>query len=64
MIMHPNQQTTGRKWHNIEPTTQRLSAAIPFSIAPIHAPFATSRLHNSSEKEKLIAHPNKGIIQQ
>jgi len=64
MIMHPNQYIKGRKCHSIEPTTQQLSGAIPFSIAPIHVPFATPHLHNSSEKEKLIAHQSKGIIQQ
>lgn len=64
MIMHPNQQTTGRKCDNIEPTTQRLSTAIPFAIAPIHALFATSLLHNPSEKESIIAHQSKGIFQQ
>ena len=64
MIMHPNQQTTGRKCDNIEPTTQRLSSAIPFSIAPIHALFAISRVHNPSEKESIIAHQSKGIFQQ
>lgn len=64
MIMHPNQQTTGRKCDNIEPTTQRLSAAIPFSIAPTHALFAPSHVHNLSEKESIIAHQSKGIFQQ
>lgn len=64
MIMHPNQYIKGRKCDNIEPIAQRLSPAIPFAIAPTHAPFATSHLHNPSEKEKLIAHQRKGIIQQ
>jgi len=64
MIMHPNQYIKGRKCNNIEPTTQRLSAAIPFAIAPIHALFSTSRLHYSSEKESHISHQSEGIIQQ